>query len=600
MTVDVCERWDVVVPGGGLAGLAFTLRVLQMYPAARICVIERTERPLPEACHKVGESSVEVASHFFGTLLGLESYLHDSHLHKNGLRFFSGDAQRPLAERPEVGPPEFPILPSYQLDRGRLENDLRAMVVEAGATLLEGRSVRSVALDPRGHEVTLDDGRVLCGRWLIDATGRRRLLSKKLNLRLPSPASASAAWFRVAGRIKARDLVPEGERAWHQRDIADNRWLSTNHFVGPGYWVWLIPLASGYTSVGIVADHAHHDPALFNTAERARAWLLTHEPVLAGHACERPFEDFRSMRDYSYLTRQMISEQRWACVGEAASFIDPLYSLGGDFLAMSCCYAARCVVDDLDDSKESLDAEVVRELDAIYLLLLRDSSRTLTENGGIFPHADLLGAKLWWDFFNYWSFMCAHFFQGVWQADAPTLRRFRELGQQFYDLNTIAQRILGAWAKLKPTPSSDGHKRFIGLPLTRSILSDAHVALAERREMGETFTKMEQDLARGRELVAEVLAHALRDLGSASAAELGRLAQLESGQLPLGERFTTLDTLPRRQRLAQYSAVARDLERAIGRSEGDRPLAELLEQALSASAPASPARSANPEATATR
>ncbi len=35
------------------------------------------------------------------------------------------------------------------------------------------------------------------------------------------------------------------------------RWLSTNHLCGPGYWVWLIPLASGSHSVGIVADEKH-------------------------------------------------------------------------------------------------------------------------------------------------------------------------------------------------------------------------------------------------------------------------------------------------------------------------------------------------------
>ena len=583
------NEWDVVVCGGGLSGLTFTLMLLKEAPTCRIAVVERTERPLPEACHKVGESSVELASHFYGELLGLSDYLDRSHLPKNGLRFFAGNSRGPLAQRPEVGPPEFPIVPSYQLDRGRLENDLRAAVVDAGATLLEGRFVRDVTLtDPGGHRAFLDDGRELAARWVVDASGRKRILSKKLDLRTPSPARASAAWFRIRGRFEPQHLVPEGERAWHQRDIAGDRWLSTNHLMGPGYWVWLIPLATGYTSVGIVADHEHHAPGIFAKAERARAWLHEHEPEVAARLEERPFEDFRTMPDYSYLTRKMISTDRWACVGEAASFLDPLYSLGGDFLAMSCCYTARCIADDL---RGELDEEVVRELDAIYLLLLGDASRTLSENGRIFPHGQLLGAKLWWDFFNYWSFMCAHFFQGVWRADAATLRRFRELGQRYYDLNTTAQRLLGIWAELKDEPFSDGHKKVIGLPLPRSILSQAHRALGERLDRDAALAKMEADWLVGRELVGEVLAHALRDLGSAKAAELGRRMGAALGgvepeprpagaPLAIGERFTAVDGLPRRQRLESLSPVARDLERALGRAEGDVPLAALVARAM--------------------
>jgi hypothetical protein len=296
------------------------------------------------------------------------------------------------------------------------------------------------------------------------------------------------------------------------------------------------------------------------------------------------------MHDYSYLTRQMISTDRWACLGEAASFVDPLYSLGGDFLAMSCVYASRCVADDL---RGELDAEVVQELDAIYRLLVEDSTRTLSHNGAVFPHGQILGAKLWWDFFNYWSFMCAHFFQELWRQDAATLRRFRALGQRYYDLNTTAQRVLETWAEAKTAPHSDGQKRFIGLQVTRSILSDAHVALAERLDPAAAYAKMEADLAIGRELVGEVFAHALRDLGTEGAAQLGRalgaaVGGAEPGDRPigtpliLGDRFYEVDGLPRRDRMKRYSKVARDLERAIGRAEGDAPLGELLERARAA------------------
>ncbi|MCH8132695.1 MAG: tryptophan 7-halogenase, partial [Myxococcales bacterium] len=81
--------------------------------------------------------------------------------------------------REQRGPPELPRVASFQIDRGRFENDLRAMCERDGVTLIEGVSVRDVELGTP-HTMTLDDGRTLRGTWLIDATGRRRLLARKL------------------------------------------------------------------------------------------------------------------------------------------------------------------------------------------------------------------------------------------------------------------------------------------------------------------------------------------------------------------------------------------------------------------------------------
>ena len=138
---------DVVICGGGLAGLTLARQLRLEVPAAAVLVLERTTRPLPDACHKVGESTIELGAHYLAHTLGLEAYLRREHILKNGLRFFGGDTAGTFGERPEIGPSEPPVIPAFQLDRGKLERDLRAMVEAEGVTLVEGAMVEAVALD---------------------------------------------------------------------------------------------------------------------------------------------------------------------------------------------------------------------------------------------------------------------------------------------------------------------------------------------------------------------------------------------------------------------------------------------------------------------
>src|SRR6266705_2741969 len=79
------DQYDVAIVGGGMAGLTLALQLKQSRPATRILVIERQNHPVPEAAHKVGESTVEIAAHYLRDVLGLQDHLQTHQLRKFGL-----------------------------------------------------------------------------------------------------------------------------------------------------------------------------------------------------------------------------------------------------------------------------------------------------------------------------------------------------------------------------------------------------------------------------------------------------------------------------------------------------------------------------------
>src|SRR5581483_1819420 len=109
------------------------------------------KHPVPEAAHKVGESTVEIAAHYLRDILGLEEHLQTQELPKFGLRFFfSADGNQDITRRVELGhavPPPSPVK-SYQLDRGRLENALGRELLKQGIAFLDGWKVQEIALQP--------------------------------------------------------------------------------------------------------------------------------------------------------------------------------------------------------------------------------------------------------------------------------------------------------------------------------------------------------------------------------------------------------------------------------------------------------------------
>ena len=560
--------FDVVICGGGLAGLTLARQLRRAHPSQSVLVAERTTRPLPEAAHKVGESSVELGSRYLEDL-GLREYLAERHLFKFGLRFFPGGGTRPLEERPELGPAQEPIVPSYQIDRGRLENDLRAMIVLDGVTLLEGTKVGAIDLRPgdEPHELELqqiageDKGektRIRC-RWLIDATGRASLLRKRMKLTRGTRHAANASWFRVKGRVDITDFVSPNVKQWHQAQWSPHRWRSTNHFMGPGYWVWIIPLSSDNTSIGVVVHDSHFPFEKVRNLENTMSFLEKNEPVVAKALAPLEVLDFGCLRDYSHNVARSWSADRWAIVGEAGAFADPFYSPGTDFIAYANSFTEDMIRADL--AGEDL-VNRARELSALYRSLVCGGVDLYRDAAEVYGHADALLAKVYWDNFAYWSYPCQLYMQELYRLTGDEMAELVPLGQRFAELTKNMQRLFGAWAKLVPSKLQAG---FHGMPGFPSVLIDAHLALQNKWSPGETLDYMRMRLGEAEEIAGEMLLRVMDEVGADNVDELVEMAGVHDwGTSVADARVAATGTigLARRRTLRP---LARDVERSLGR-----------------------------------
>jgi 2-polyprenyl-6-methoxyphenol hydroxylase-like FAD-dependent oxidoreductase len=333
--------------------LSVALQLKRTRPETAIFCAEKRKGPAPEAAFKVGESTLEIGAHYFARVLGLKDHIEEHQLPKMGVRFFlpageNGDITR----RAEYGPPFRPQLPTYQLDRGRFENELADRVRASGVDLRDGCVVQDVELGDEDHRVTVTlDGEeaATTARWLIGATGRASLLRRKFELERETPHDINSAWFRLGGGMDLEDWSDDADWLGRMKEPR-LRWLSTNHLMDAGYWVWLIPLASGSISIGIVADPKLHPYEQFETLDSALDWIREHEPQLAGALEGRrdQIEDYLKVRHYSHGTKRIYSPERWCLTGDAGAFLDPLFSPGSDFIGICNSFITDLVTTDLE------------------------------------------------------------------------------------------------------------------------------------------------------------------------------------------------------------------------------------------------------------
>lgn len=476
------NQYDVVILGGGLAGLTLSIQLKNANPAISILVLERRESEATTAAHKVGESTVELGTHYLREVLNLKGYLEEHELPKHGLRFFfRNNSKEDITSRVELGPRLRLPVPSHQLDRGTLENYLMKLTREKGNDMQLGAKVSGVDIDKdKGHTVSYiqngEEMKVNC-RWVADASGRSSIMKRKLQFQKPMEHHTNAAWWRLKGVI---DIDTWTDNKQWQGFLEPNlRYLSTVHFMDKGYWLWVIPLGSKNTSIGIVADPAVHPFDTFNTYEKAVEWMRVNEP-LANKMLEPlgkgdGLMDFKILKHYAHHTQKLYSADRWGTTGESGPFLDPLYSPGTDFIAMNNGWLSDLILRDL--SGEEIESRV-SIYEQCHLALVDAWIPIYKDKYLLMGNTQIMVVKIFWDWAVYWAIPSLLFTNKAF-TNIMVLRELfvskRGLGRKFEMLHKIIQDLFLEWLPYENRIFSNRYIDPFDLKVLRKFQEDLEV-----------------------------------------------------------------------------------------------------------------------------
>ena len=339
--------YDVVVIGGALSGAAAALMLLRERPDLRLLIIEKS----PAFKRRVGEATVEVSAYFLTRVLGLMQHLNERHLVKQGLRFwFANGHAKTFEECSEIGGRYLARVPSFQVDRSVLDEEVLRRACAAGARLLRPASVQDVELNDGGAQrITFreDSGsQTVTTRWVIDASGVASLLARANGWwRANEEHPTASVWARWRG-VKDWDSYELAQKypMW-AKVCYGMRNTATNHLVGDGWWAWCIPLKGGDVSVGVVFDQRLVDwPEHGSLGQRLKDFLCAH-PV--GREILQEAEwiegDVHLRRNLPYVSTTFAGDG-FVLVGDAAGFLDPFYSPGMDWISFTATSAVEMIL----------------------------------------------------------------------------------------------------------------------------------------------------------------------------------------------------------------------------------------------------------------
>src|SRR5438309_5224336 len=320
--------YDGAIIGGGPAGS--TAAALLARAGRRVIVFEREKFPR----FHIGESLLPFSMKAFSRLELHEKFLSAGFMKKfggeifgacseRGTKFYFKDGFRSQTDH------------SYQVTRADFDKVLLDHAAECGADVHEQRAVERVEVANEHVDLSVKWGsssQNVRARYLIDASGRNSVLGTQFGIK------------KSYDHLQKLSIFAHYDGVWRAEGIDGTLTLLIR---GIDRWFWLIPLTTERTSIGVVLDSDTFKKSKLS-AENFLDQSLAEQPIIAKRmtGAQRVSEVYTAA-DFSYRSTKLHGE-RWLLAGDAAGFIDPIFS-SGVFLAVfsgdQCADALHDVLD---------------------------------------------------------------------------------------------------------------------------------------------------------------------------------------------------------------------------------------------------------------
>ncbi len=350
------RKYDVIIAGAGPAGT--TAATLLAQYGHRVLLIERDQHPR----FHIGESMLPMIEPIMDRL-GIDWSI--GNLRKGGAEFIDEiSGKRTFFSFSG-------IYRTFQIERSVFDKKMFDNAVRHGVEAHQLEQVSQVDCTATAVTVATDKAQYQ-GRYFIDATGRNALMGKKLS---------SIHKINNLGKFALYKHYELMSSAVSEALFAQG---NVQIFLSAIGWIWCIPMVNGRLSVGLVVQKAIPEDlkkeALFERYIQESVYMSA---LLEG---ANVVSNLRLEADFSYLNKLRYG-QRFACCGDAAGFLDPVFSSGFFFAVKT----AEMVADKLHLSLLSQtegDVLLHQDSDAIYqkgfktmhLLIERFYGSNLVEN----------------------------------------------------------------------------------------------------------------------------------------------------------------------------------------------------------------------------
>src|SRR5438067_6079328 len=307
------DMYDVAIIGGGPAGS--TAAALLARAGRRVILFEREKFPR----FHIGESLLPFSMKAF-TRLGL----HEKFLRAGFMKKFGGEI---FGACSEPGPKfDFKIGfrsqtdPSYQVTRADFDKVLLDHAAECGAEVFEQTSADRVEFSKDSVDLIVKSNgssRTVHSRYMIDASGHASVLGRQFQIK------------KTYAHLQKLSIFAHYEGVWRAEGIDGTLTLLIRAI---DRWFWIIPLTAERASIGIVLDSETFRKSKLS-AEDFLDQALAEQPIIAKRMTHaRRTSEVYVEADFSYRSTKLHGD-RWLLAGDAAGFIDPIFS-SGVFLAV--------------------------------------------------------------------------------------------------------------------------------------------------------------------------------------------------------------------------------------------------------------------------